>query len=143
VVQYDDTMKLLWLIAGFVFFVLGAIGAILPLLPTVPFLLLTAFCFARSSDRLHFWLINHRIFGPPIVSWQEDGIISRRAKVFASVSILATFGVSLWISVGPTILIIQFFTLTAVSVFILSRPEVAPSKFGTDHQVDPESHTEQ
>ena len=43
---------------------LGTAGVFLPLLPTVPFVLLAAFCFARSSPRLEHWLLRHRHFGP-------------------------------------------------------------------------------
>jgi len=44
-------MKMVWLIFGFTALILAIIGIILPLLPTVPFLLLAAFCFARSSEK--------------------------------------------------------------------------------------------
>ena len=43
--------------------VLGAVGVVLPVLPTTPFLLLAVFCFARSSQRLHHYLLNHRVLG--------------------------------------------------------------------------------
>ena len=78
----------LYLMAGFVSIGLGAIGAFLPLLPTVPFMILAAFCFARSSPRLEAKLLDHRQFGPHIRRWREHGAISRRGKVAA----LAAFG---------------------------------------------------
>ncbi|MEA3541129.1 MAG: YbaN family protein [Pseudomonadota bacterium] len=81
----------LYLMAGFVSIGLGAIGAFLPLLPTVPFMILAAFCFARSSPRLEAKLLDHRQFGPHIRRWREHGAISRRGKVAA----LAAFGFSI------------------------------------------------
>ena len=102
---------------------LGAIGAFLPLLPTVPFLLLSAFFFARSSDRLHDWLIGHPFFGPPIIRWRERGSISRKAKLAATVSVVIAFGISLQLGVKPTVLAIQAIVLIAVMVFIWTRPE--------------------
>ncbi len=32
-------------------------------MPTTPFLLLAAYCYARSSDRCHTWLTTNRLFG--------------------------------------------------------------------------------
>ena len=57
---------------------------LLPLLPTTPFVLLAAFCFSRSSPRLHAYLLNHRLFGPLISEWGQYGVISLRIKLFSS-----------------------------------------------------------
>jgi len=57
-------MQYVWAGLGLICVALAAIGVVLPLLPTVPFLLLAAFFFARSSSRLHHWLLNHPTFGP-------------------------------------------------------------------------------
>lgn len=116
-------MRVFWLIGGILALGFGILGVALPLLPTVPFLLLAAFCFSKSSERLHQWLTNHRVFGPPIADWQKYGAIRRRAKVIATISIALTFGISLALKVSSTVLIIQAITLSAVTLFILSRPE--------------------
>jgi uncharacterized membrane protein YbaN (DUF454 family) len=73
----------LYLVGGWASLALGAIGAVLPLLPTVPFVILAAFCFARSSPRLEAWLLDHPTFGPHIVAWRDNGAISRKGKVAA------------------------------------------------------------
>lgn len=116
-------MRWLWAALGLLALGLGAIGIFLPLLPTVPFLLLAAFFFARSSERLHNWLLTHRVFGPPIENWNRSSAISRRAKIAASLSILAAFGLSLALGVRPMILGVQAAVLIAVSLFIWTRPE--------------------
>lgn len=116
-------IRALWLIGGLISLGLGIIGAVLPLLPTVPFLLLAAFCFARSSDRLHDRLLQHPTFGPAIQNWRDHGAISRRAKRLATVSILAAFSLSVALGLGSKILTAQAITLGLVSVFIWSRPE--------------------
>lgn len=48
--------KILYIVIGCISVGLGAVGAVIPFLPSVPFLLLAAFCFARSSERLNTWL---------------------------------------------------------------------------------------
>ena len=74
-----SVMRLVWLLLGVSSVVLGVVGAVLPLLPTVPFMLLAAYCFARSSNRAHNWLVNHRVFGTAIADWQRSGAISLAA----------------------------------------------------------------
>ena len=115
-------MQFLWAGLGILCVALAIIGAVLPLLPTVPFLLLAAFFFARSSSRLHYWLLNHRTFGPLVTDWQSSGIIRRPAKRAATVSITALFGISVLISVPTYVLIIQTIVLSGVMLFIWTRP---------------------
>lgn len=115
-------MRIVWAGLGVLSVALGLIGVVLPLLPTVPFMLLAAFCFARSSERLHGWLLAHPTFGPPIVEWQERGAINLRGKRFATVSIALVFGISLALGLRWQILGIQAVTLCCVLIFIWSRP---------------------
>ena len=49
--------RLLWIILGFIGLGIGAVGVVLPMLPAFPFLLLAAFSFGKSSERLHKWFI--------------------------------------------------------------------------------------
>jgi hypothetical protein len=72
--------RLVFLSLGFASVALGAAGIVLPLLPTVPFMLLAAFCFARSSPRLEAWIVEHPRFGPHITAWRERGAISPAGK---------------------------------------------------------------
>nr|WP_244867410.1 YbaN family protein [Vannielia litorea] len=101
----------------------GAIGIFLPLLPTVPLVLLAAFCFARSSERLHDWLLAHPTFGPMIVDWRRSGAIHRRAKWAATGSVAVVFGLSVALALPPHVLLIQAITLGCVMLFIWTRPE--------------------
>ena len=116
-------MRMLWMIAGWAAFGLGAIGVFLPLLPTVPFMLLAAFCFDRGSERFHQWLLGHPRFGEPIANWQKHGAISRKAKIAAVVAIGAAFLIPFLIGVNPVIILIQAAVLCVVLVFILTRPD--------------------
>ena len=117
-------MKPVWFAIGCLSVLLGLIGAALPLLPTVPFLLLAAFCFARSSRRAHDWLVTHPRLGKPIEDWRRGGAIGRRAKWVASASIAAAFGLSLALGVPHWVLGVQAATLACVALFIWTRPDV-------------------
>jgi uncharacterized membrane protein YbaN (DUF454 family) len=74
----------LYQVAGLISVALGIIGAFLPLLPTVPFLILAAFCFARSNPEWEARLLNHPRYGPTLRRWREKGAVSRKAKLAAS-----------------------------------------------------------
>ncbi len=76
-------MRHVYLALGAAFVALGFIGAFLPVLPTTPFLILAAACFARSSERLEAWLLDHPRFGPLLRAWRDRGAIPRRAKAMA------------------------------------------------------------
>lgn len=115
-------MRYIWALLGLLCVALGAIGIILPLLPTVPFMLLAAFFFARSSERLHYWLISHPTFGPPIVDWQERGAIRPRVKWIATVSIVVVYAISVLIGLKLWLLLLQAVVLSLVLLFIWSRP---------------------
>lgn len=69
--------------AGWLALGTGIVGIFVPLLPTTCFVLLSAWCFARSSPRLHSWLRTHRIFGPIVQSWETDRSVPLRAKLAA------------------------------------------------------------
>lgn len=116
-------MRWIWFILGLLSLGLGLLGALLPLLPTVPLLLLATFFFARSSERLHDWLITHPTLGPPIQDWQSTGSISRTGKKLATLSIVAAFALSLILGVKPWVLGVQAVVLSLVMLFIWTRPE--------------------
>ncbi len=90
-------VKALYIVAGSTALTLGAVGIVLPLLPTTPFLLLAAFCYTRSSKRLHSWLLNHRIFGFYIHSYITHKAVDRRTKFFTILILWGTMGLSMLI----------------------------------------------
>lgn len=81
-----------WLLvaAGSASLGLGVLGIFLPVLPTTPFLLLAAFCYARSSQRLYDWLLSTRRLGPYIRTWRENKAIPLRLKIW-TLTLMATF----------------------------------------------------
>lgn len=117
-------MKIVWIFLGLTALLLGVVGIVLPLLPTVPFLLLAAFFFARSSERLHNWLVLHPRLGPPIQDWNESGAVSRTAKIYATLSVCAAFSLSVYLGLKPIVLGIQAICLLLVMLFLWTRPSV-------------------
>ena len=111
-----------WLLIGLVALGLGAIGIALPLLPTTPFVLVAAFAFAQSSEKLHQWLLEHNVFGPLIDNWHRYGAISRRAKVVSVVSMIAVLVISLAMAAPAVVIWLQVLVLGAAALFILTRP---------------------
>lgn len=73
--------KALFVTLGCVSLALGVVGIVLPVLPTVPFFLLTAFCFAKSSERLHSWFLGTTMYKKYIGSYMERKGMTVRAKL--------------------------------------------------------------
>ena len=114
--------RFFWLLAGLAAVAIGAVGVVLPPLPTTPFLLVAAFAFARSSDRLNSWLREHRAFGPLIDNWHRDGSIGRETKRTAIIVIFVT-PVITWLLDAPLwVLVCQIVFLAGAAIFILTRP---------------------
>jgi uncharacterized membrane protein YbaN (DUF454 family) len=88
-------LKPIYLAIGLLSVALGVAGIFLPLLPTVPFLILAAFCFARSNPRLESWLLDHPLHGPHIRLWRERGAISRRGKQAATLGFAFSIALAL------------------------------------------------
>jgi uncharacterized protein len=76
-------VKPFFLITGIISLVLGFIGIFLPLLPTTPFILFAAYCFARSSEKFHNYLMNHKRFGKMVSDFYEKKIITIQIKIVA------------------------------------------------------------
>jgi uncharacterized protein len=108
---------------GCVLLALGLVGIFVPLMPTTIFLILAAWCFARSSRRAEAWLLNHRRFGPAIVAWRTNGAIARRYKVLASLGI--GVGLAVFLLVQPSLWVTALvgLGLAACAGFIWTRPD--------------------
>lgn len=107
---------------------LGAAGILLPILPTTPFLLLAAFCFARSSERLHRYLVNHRVFGTYISNYYNHAMTPRhKARTLAVLWFGIVVSVLLIGSLIPAIILPIIAGLVSVHIIRLRpRPDQAP-----------------
>ena len=86
--------RILYIILGCVGVGLGAIGAVVPMLPACPFLMLAAFCFARSSEKLDRWFKGTKLYQDNLA----DYVAGRGMTVKTKVRIMIT--VTLLMSIG-------------------------------------------
>ncbi len=114
--------RIFWLCVGILSITLGMIGIFLPILPTVPFLILAAFCFARSNRKWEAWLMNHPVYGPPIRDWREKGVISRRGKLMATAAFTASIVFGLLTLIWPWVLVPPVVAVTCLT-WLWTRPE--------------------
>jgi len=122
-------MRLLYFSLGWLLFAVGFVGVFVPVLPTTPLMLLSLWCFSRSSDRFHDWLYNHKIFGPPLQQWHKHRVIPLVAKL-----------VALFFMAGSLVYLFVFLTtpvwaevlMSGSMIFgcwyILTKPSSAPEK---------------
>jgi len=127
--------KYLYIAAGFTFLALGIVGIFLPVLPTTPFILLSAACFLRGSQRLYVWLTGHRLFGKYIRNYLKYHAISIRSKV---ISLL-----TLWVVILMTVIfavktlwlrILLILIAAAVSVHLLRMRTLTPRMLADDEE---------
>lgn len=117
---------------GLLLVAVGALGAVLPGLPSTVFLLGASYCFARSSPRLHRWLLRHPHLGPPLRAWHQHRAMSPRAKTAALVLMWA----GVWISSvamagkGPLVIVVLASIGTLVVLFGVRTLRADPTAGG-------------
>lgn len=118
-------MRFFFALLGLLSLALGIVGIFLPVLPTTPFVLLSAFLFAKSSPRLHFWLVNHPRFGHLIKNWEERRAIPKYAKIMSSSMMAFSIGMAFYRLQNTSLWWLSwccFALCLAVSVWIWSLP---------------------
>ena len=87
--------RALWYATGMVSLAMAYIGFITPGIPFSIFLVFSAYCFSKSSQKMHDWLYNHKHFGPFLTNWVEKRIFPRRMK-YAMVLVMSSSLAFLW-----------------------------------------------
>lgn len=113
-----------WRTLAVVCVVLGFIGVFLPGLPTVPFLLVAAWAGGKGWPALEVWLVNHPRHGPAIRRWRDHRAVPRRAKWFASATMVVS-AVLIGLSSVPMPLKLGVVVLMgSVAWWLWRRPEI-------------------
>jgi uncharacterized membrane protein YbaN (DUF454 family) len=94
-----DLKKKLWFLLGIIFVGIAFVGVYVPGLPWSTPTVIAAYCFSKSSDRMHRWLYNHRIFGPFLTGWTEKRIFPTKFKYFMLVTMSSSL-VIMWFTTG-------------------------------------------
>ena len=86
--------KILYITLGCIGVGLGAVGAVVPLLPAFPFLLMATFCFAKSSERLHNWFINTKLYKKNLESYVQGRGMTwvTKIRIMLTVTLLMSIG---------------------------------------------------
>ena len=117
-------VRVLWILAGTIFVVLGGLGVLLPGLPTTPFLILAAACYIRSSQRLYDWLITNKTFGPYLKDYREGKGMPKNAKILAVSMIVIFVGYAVVFALEGLMLkvFVGLFGLVGIFYIILKVP---------------------
>ena len=112
--------KAFFIVLGCLSLGLGAVGAVLPILPTVPFLMLAAFCFAKSSEKLHNWFISTKMYKKNLESFVQGKGMTMKTKIriMVTVTILMSIGFIMMHAVPVGRIILGFVWLFHVLYFI-------------------------
>ena len=122
-----------YLLIGVTSLILGIIGAFLPVMPTTVFILISAWAFAKSSDRLHQALLNHPKTGPAIHAWRRNQCIPKPAKIAAVVSMLLSW-IIVWFTTEWVTSAVVGVILITVMTYILTRPSTTDTSFSVSEK---------
>lgn len=85
--------KIVYIILGCIGVGIGAVGAVVPMLPAFPFLMLAAFCFARSSQRLNNWFINTKLYKDNLEDFVAGRGMTKKTKIRIMVTVTALMSI--------------------------------------------------
>ncbi len=117
--------RILFISAGSISLALGVLGIFVPGLPTTPFLLLTAWFYVRSSEKLYSWLINHKIFGRYIKNFKNG--MSVRTKLISIAIMWTMISISVFVFIESqkiSLIVIAVGIIGTVVMAMIKQPKV-------------------
>lgn len=131
--------KALYLLLGCISLVLGAIGAFLPMLPCAPFLLLATFCFTKSSDRLHAWFIQTKLYQNNLESLVKGRGMTKKSKLQVISIVTATMLIGFILMRATTIgrVVLCIIWICHLLYFVFSVKTIAANDLSNDKKSQP------
>ena len=108
--------KGLYISVGIIGLGLGAVGAVMPMLPAFPFLMLAAYCFGKSSERLDQWFRNTKLYKDNLEDYVSGRGMTRKAKIRVVITVTVLMSIGFLIMFGKGIFI-GCAVLSAVWIF--------------------------
>lgn len=112
--------RILFLILGLISFALGTLGIFLPVLPTFPLYLLTAYSFARSSERLHTWFLSTSLYKKHLESYvrKEGMTVNTKVSIITSVTLILLVSAFFMRRLIPVLIILSIVWLFHIIYFV-------------------------
>lgn len=117
--------NIIWKILGFLSLGVAYLGVITPGLPYSPFVVFSAYCFAKSSPRMHAWIMNHKIFGPFINNWNHKRVFPLKLKFFMVASMTASLIIMIVSGIKPIGVISTGVFMALVAIWAWRFPSTA------------------
>jgi uncharacterized membrane protein YbaN (DUF454 family) len=114
--------KILWNTLGFLSLGMAYLGVITPGLPYSIFVVFAAYCFSKGSERMHRWIMNHKLFGPFLTNWGERRVFPTKMKFFMVFMMSTSLCIMFFTGVKPVGIISTGIFLALVAVWAWRFP---------------------
>ena len=125
-----NAKRIVYTVFGFLFFGLGAVGTVLPILPTVPFLMLSAFCFGKSSEKLNRWFKGTKLYKNNLETFVkgEGMTMKTKLRIVCTVTVIMALGFAMMsrVPVGRAVLAVVW--VCHLLYFFLGVKTIEPKK---------------
>lgn len=124
----NPVLRIVLLALGWLWVAIAFVGIVIPGLPTTGPILLAAFFFSKSSERIDNWLVTNRLFGGIVRDWRAGVGFTVRAKTTAVMAIAISFAITtIWFVTAPYARLALWTLAVAISVYVVTRPTKDPA----------------
>jgi len=121
-------IKVVLILIGSLTLGLGLLGVAIPVLPTTPFLLVSAACYANSSEKMHAFLLKSKVYKNTVDKFINDGGMSLRAKLSITIPVGILLTVLFFVFESPVVKIIIVCLFVAKVITFILIPTIVSQK---------------